>query len=134
MQQRTIITNAEGIRSIARDINIFSCKKQIFKVQISQLSEAENFEVEKKLVKFYSLGQHGFWTILPVYTILVYLLMVFTHIIPYHELGIVTTILLYAPFALGAIFILRIAATLYAKRSLLKLAEELQSDPSFVFV
>lgn len=133
MQQRNIITNPEDIRSVANDINVFTCKKQIFKVQLSQLSETENFEVEKKLVKFYSLGQHAFWTVLPVYTIIVYLLLVFTHIIPYHELGIVPTILLYAPFALGAILLLRIAATLYAKRSLLKLAEELHTAPSFIF-
>ncbi|MFZ6024638.1 MAG: hypothetical protein ACOYVG_09335 [Bacteroidota bacterium] len=133
MQQRTFITNAEDIRSIAGEINVFSCKKQIFKVQLSQLTETGNFVVEKKLVRFYSLGQHSFWTILPVYTILAYLLMVFMNIIPYDELGIVTTILLYAPFAIGAILLLRIAATLYAKRSLFKLAQELQSDPSFIF-
>jgi hypothetical protein len=133
MQQRTFITSPEDIRAIAGEINIFSCKKQIFKVQLSQLGEAENFAVEKKLVRFYSLGQHSFWNILPVYTILVYLLMVFTNIIPYHELGIVPTILLYAPFALAAMLLLRIAATLYAKRSLLKLEQELESDSSFIF-
>lgn len=133
MQQRTFINSPEDIRAIAGEINIFSCKKQIFKVQLSQLSEAENFTVEKKLVRFYSLGQHSFWNILPVYTILVYLIMVFTSIIPYHELGIVPTILLYAPFALAAILLLRIVVTLYAKRSLLKLAQELESDPSFIF-
>jgi Flp pilus assembly protein TadB len=133
MQQRTIITRTEDIRSIARDISIFSCKKQIFKVQLSHISETENFEVEKKLVRLYSLGQHGFWAVLPVYTILVYLLLLFANIIPYHELGIVPTILLYAPFAIGAIFFLRILATFYAKRSLLKLAQELQTDPSFTF-
>jgi magnesium transporter len=48
-------------------------------------------------------------------------------------LGIVPTILLYAPFAIGAIFFLRILATFYAKRSLLKLAQELQTDSSFTF-
>ncbi len=133
MQQRTFIANTEHIRSIAREINIFSYKKQIFKVQLSQLTETENFSVEKKLVRFYSLGQHAFWTILPVYTILVYLLMVFTNIVPYEELGIIPTILLYAPFAMVAILVLRVMVTLYAKRSLLKLADELQTDPSFVF-
>ncbi len=133
MQQRTFITSAEDIRSIAGEINVFSCKKQIFKVQLSHLAETENFVVEKKLVRLYSLGQHSFWTVLPVYTILVYLLMVFANIIPYDELGTVTTILLYAPFAIGAILILRITATLYARRSLLKLAQELESDPSFIF-
>lgn len=133
MQQRTFITSAEDIRSIAGEINVFSCKKQIFKVQLSQLAETENFEVEKRLVRLYSLGQHSFWTILPVYTILVYLLMVLANIVPYDELGIVTTILLYAPFAIGAILVLRIAATLYARRSLLKLSQELESDTSFLF-
>jgi len=133
MQQRTFITQAEDIRTIARDINIFSCKKQIFKVQISHFSEADNFETEKKIVRLYSLGQHSFWTIVPVYTILLYLLMVVANIIPYHELGIVLTILLYAPFAVGAILLLRVAATLYAKRSLLKMAQELQTNPSFIF-
>lgn len=133
MQQRTFITDTEDIRGIAREISIFSCKKQIFKVQLSQLSETENFDVEKKLVKLYSLGQHAFWAILPVYTILIYLMMVVVRIIPYNELGIIPTILLYAPFALGAILLLRITATIYAKRSLNKLAQELQSDSSIMF-
>lgn len=133
MQQRTFIINAEDIRSIARDISIFSCKKQIFKVQLNQFSEAENFEVEKKVVRLYSIGQHGFWTVLPVYTILIYLSMVFAAIIPYNELGIVPTILLYAPFSIGAILLLRASATLYAKRALIKLAADLHTTPSFTF-
>ena len=98
-----------------------------------QLSDAENFEVEKKLVRFYSLGQHEFWTILPVYTIIIYVLMVFANIIPYHELGIVPTILLYAPFAIAAILLSRVVVTLYAKRSLLKLAADLHTDTALIF-
>lgn len=133
MQQRNIVTSTEDIRSIAADISIFSCKKQIFKVQLNQFSEQENFDVEKKLVRFYSLGQHNFWNVLPAYTIMGYLMLVFTNIIPFYELGIVTTILLYAPFALGAIFLLRISATWYAKRSLIKMANELHAAPSFSF-
>ncbi len=133
MQQRTFVTNTEDIRSIAREINIFSCKRQIFKVQLNQFSEAENFEVEKRLVRLYSLGQHRIWTVLPVYTIILYLAMVFTNIIPYSELGIVPTILLYAPFAFGAILLLKVMTAWYAKRSLIKLSHELNAAPSFVF-
>lgn len=133
MQQRTFITNAEDIRSIARDINIFSCRKQIFKVQLNQFSEFENQAVEKKVVKFYSIGQHSFWNTLPVYTILAYLFLVFTNVIPFHQLGVVPTIILYAPFATGLVFLLRIVAAFYAKRSLIRMANELQTTPSFVF-
>lgn len=133
MQQRTIITTTEDIRNIARDINIFSCRKQIFKVQLNQFSETENQDVEKRVVKFYSLGQHAFWNTLPAYTILVYLFLVFTGIIPFHQLGIVPTIILYAPFATGLVFLLRIIAAFYAKRSLIRMANELQTIPSFSF-
>ena len=134
MQQRTFITRSEDISNIAkRHYYIFQQKNRFSKVQLNQFSEAENFEIEKKLVKMYSLGQHGFWTILPIYTILVYLLMVLINIIPYNELGAVPTILLYAPFALVAILLLRVFATLYARRSLLKLANELHTTPSFMF-
>lgn len=133
MQQRTIITTAEDIRNIARDINIFSCRKQIFKVQLNQFSEIENQDVEKRVVKLYSVGQHTFWNSLPAYSILAYLVLVITNIIPFEQLGIVPTIILYAPFATFLVFMLRMLAAFYAKRSLIRMANELQTTPSFVF-
>lgn len=128
MQQRTVITDANDIRKIARDINIFSCRKQIFKVQLQQYSDVTNQGLEKSVVRYYSLGQHSFWNILPGYTLVMYLVLLFTGVIPYGVWGIIPTILLYAPFAFGFVFLLRIIVSWYAKRSLLKLANELEEQ------
>lgn len=127
MPQRTIITDVSDIKNIARDINIFSCRKQIFKVQLTQFSNTENQEVEKTVVRYYSFGQHGFWNALPGYTLLMYLVMIVANIIPIDSIGLVPIILLYVPFSFGSFFILRILIAWYAKRSLIKLANDIES-------
>lgn len=136
MPQRTLITEVNDIKAVARGINIFSCRKQIFKVQLYQFNAAQNQGLEKTVVRYYSLGQHSFWNALPGYTLIIYLFMLLTNIIPYDELGVIATILLYAPFAFGSVFLLRILIAWYAKRSLMRLATTLETERhkySYVF-
>lgn len=102
-------------------------------MQIRQYNHVENHELEKSVVRFYSFGQHNFWNALPGYTLLIYIMMILFKIIPYAEWGIVPTILLYVPFGFGLVFIFRVLIAWYAKRSLLKLADEMESGGSYEY-
>lgn len=126
MSQRTILSDIDDIRLIAKDINVFSCRKRIFKARFHQFSDSQNMELEKTVVRYYSLNQQSFWNILPGYTLVIYLLLVFADVISFNRLGLIPIILLYIPFALVSVYLTRIAVTWYAKRSLLKLVNDLE--------
>lgn len=130
MSQRTVLSDTNDIRMIAKDISVFSSRKKIFKAKFYHFTDSQNLELEKTVVRYYSLNQHNFWNILPVYILGSYLLLVFAGIISYHELGLIPTIVLYVPFALVCIFLARLAVTLYAKKSLQRLANELELQNS----
>ena len=130
MSQRTVLSDTNDIRMIAKDISVFSSKKKIFKAKFYHFTDSQNLELEKTVVRYYSLNQHNFWNILPVYILGSYILLVFAGIISYHELGLIPTIVLYVPFALVCIFLARLAVTLYAKKSLQRLANELELQNS----
>ncbi len=130
MSQRTVLSDTNDIRMIAKDISIFSSRKKIFKAKFYHFTDSQNLELEKRVVRYYSLNQHNFWNILPVYTLGSYLLLVFAGIISYHELGLIPTIVLYVPFALISIFLSRLTVTLYAKKSLQRLANDLDLQNS----
>lgn len=126
MQQRTLISEPEQIRLLSKGIHLFSCRKQMFKVQLDGLSDKDNYELERRIVRSYSLGQHSLMGALPSVTILIYLFFVLSGMIPYLNLGIVPTILLYVPFAALLVILCRVLVTIYARRSLHKLAEQLE--------
>jgi len=126
MSQRTILSDINDIRNVAKDINVFSCKKKIFKARFYQFTDSQNMELEKTIVRYYSLNQHNFWNILPGSTLISYLLLVFADFVSFNKLGLIPIILLYIPFALVSVCLTRIAVTWYAKRSLLKLANQLE--------
>lgn len=106
MSQRTVLSDTNDIRMIAKDISVFSSRKKIFKAKFYHFTDSQNLELEKTVVRYYSLNQHNFWNILPGYILASYLLLVFAGIISYHELGLIPIILLYIPFALVFIFLL----------------------------
>lgn len=126
MSQRTVLSDVNDIRVVANDISIFSCRKRIFKARFHQFTDSQNLELEKTVVRYYSLNHQSFWNILPGYTLVIYLLLVFADVISFSRLGLIPIILLYIPFALVSVYITRIAVTWYAKRSLLKLANDLE--------
>lgn len=130
MSQRTVLSDTNDIRMIAKDISVFSSRKKIFKAKFYHFTDSQNLELEKTVVRYYSLNQHNFWNILPGYILASYLLLVFAGIISYHELGLIPIILLYIPFALVFIFFTRSAVTWYAKKSLQKLANDLELQNS----
>lgn len=126
MHQRTLISEPEQIRRLSKGIHFFSSRKQMFKVQLNGFSDKENYKLEKRIVRYYSLGQHALLGALPPITILIYLFFVLSGLIPYLNLGIVLTILLYVPFAALLMIVCRVLVTFYARRSLHKLAEQLE--------
>jgi hypothetical protein len=126
MSQRTVLSDTNDIRIVAKDISVFSCRKRIFKARFHHFTDAQNIELEKAVVRYYSLNQHSFWNILPGYTFILYLFLVVANIISYTKLGLIPIILLYIPFALVSVYLIRIAITWYAKKSLLKLAHDLE--------
>lgn len=130
MSQRTLLSDTNDIRMIAKDISVFSSRKKIFKAKFYQFTDSQNLELEKTVVRYYSLNQHNFWNILPGYILGSYLLLVFAGIISYQELGLIPIIFLYIPFALVSIFLTRLAVTWYAKKSLQKLANDLEMQNS----
>lgn len=130
MSQRTVISDTNDIRMVAKDISIFSSRKKIFKAKFDHFTDSQNLELEKTVVRYYSLNQHNLWNILPGYILATYLLLVFTDIISYNKLGLISIILLYIPFAIGSISLTRVAVTWYAKKSLLKLANDLELQNS----
>lgn len=130
MSQRTVLSDINDIRIVANDISVLSCKKKIFKAKFHHFSDSQNLELEKTVVRYYALNQHNFWNILPGYILVTYLLLVFTDIISYHKLGLIPIILLYIPFALVSVYVTRVAVTIYAKKSLLKLANDLELQNS----
>jgi hypothetical protein len=126
MQQRTIITEPYHIKEISKDVHFFYCRKQMFKVQLHRLSDKENLELEKNIVRYYSLGQYSLIGVIPPVTILVYILFIFSGIVPFSDLGIMGTIAMYIPFALSASLLYRTVMYFYAKRGLCKIADELE--------
>jgi FlaA1/EpsC-like NDP-sugar epimerase len=130
MSQRTVLSDVNDIRVVAKDISIFSCRKRIFKAKFHQFTDSQNIELEKIVVRYYSLIQQKFWNTLPGYTLITYLLFVFADVISFNKLGLIPIILLYIPFAFVLVYITRIAVTWYAKRSLLKLANDLELQNS----
>ena len=133
MQQRIIITNVDDIKIISHDISPYHTRKRIFKVQLNQFSEQENQDVERQIVRLYHMGQHSGLNLLPLLTIVLYLSMVSFGWVPFHQIGIVPTIILYAPFAIICTFIVRILVVWYARKSMQKLASELSNGHSYSF-
>ena len=130
MSQRTVLLDTNDIRVVVNDISVFSSRKKIFKAKFHHFTDSQNLELEKTVVRYYSLNQHNLWNILPGYILVTYLLLVFMNIISYNKLGLIPIILLYIPFALVTICFTRVAVTWYAKKSLLKLANDLELQSS----
>lgn len=134
MEQKIIISNVSDIQQIAHEISMFNVQKRIIKVHLNQFTEAENRQLECEIVKQYAAGGQQVDGKTGICTLLVYLALVVTDIIPVFKWGAINTILLYVVLSLAGIMFIRMYRIWHARKSLNRLARELPAAPSFGYL
>ena len=134
MQQKIIVSTAADIKNIAHEMGLFHTQKRTIKVHLSQLSEEENRRIENRIVKQYAANDFHQSNVFGINTLMGYVLLVATNIIPVIKLGITNAILLYVFFSIAVMLIVRVYNFWHARRELMRLAEELPGASSLGYL
>ncbi|GAC1438470.1 MAG: hypothetical protein NVSMB63_02060 [Sediminibacterium sp.] len=133
MEHEIIISNAAEIKNIAGEISLFHTQKRVIKVQFPHFSKEENIQLEKKIATYYMARESYHGGLIGIFTVIGYMILVSTKVISIQKLGIVNTILLYFACSFITMTIGKLYHFWQARRQLNRLAEELQSMPSFSY-
>ncbi len=131
MEKKTIISNASDIEQIAQEIGLFKVQKRIIKVHMNQFSEAENRQLEQEIVKRYAIGRQEMDSRIGLLTLGTYLVLMVIGTIPVLKLGLINSVLLYVLVTIGMLLGIRLYRFWNARRTLYRLARELQVVPVF---
>lgn len=125
-----IVTSAEEIAGLARHVGLFAKHNRNIRVDLGGLTPAENKALEADIIKHYSACGCGQGRISGIITLIGYLALVLTGVISVKTLGIGKTILLYFACATVAMIVGKAFALSKARRSLIALSEQFQTQKS----
>src|SRR5687768_7573776 len=123
-----LVSDPGGIRAIAQRISVWRIERRALNVRFPALDDEANDAVRRRIsVHYGACGCHqgrvaGFWTLA------IFVLLVVTGVVSIRALSIGRLVLIYFAISFVTMFIAKIIGLCRARRSLYRLADELDSS------
>jgi hypothetical protein len=128
IKQETIISNSASLKKLIPEISLFKTARKNIHLQIDHLTEQENKLLQYRVEKYYKACGCSQGRITGIITLIAFIVLMLTGIVPVHELGIGKTFLYYFILSFITMLIGKIAGLWQAREQLGKIADKLENN------